>query len=112
LDFAFGVDEPEGLCPFDGGTLELPGVFGGRPSLAPSSATRAASRVISAASAESRITSAMSSSFRAISAAIRASLSAVGRSEGWVTRRLTHIRRQRAIENAQQGRTPMASDRG
>ncbi len=56
LDFAFGVDEPEGFCPFDGGTRELPGVFGGRPSLASSSATRAASR-------DSRVTSVMSASF-------------------------------------------------
>jgi len=32
-----------GLCPFEGGTLELSGVFGGTPSFASSSATRAVS---------------------------------------------------------------------
>jgi len=47
------------LLPFDGGTLELSGVFGGRPSFASSSAIRATS-----------------ASIRATSAAIKASFSA------------------------------------
>jgi hypothetical protein len=49
----------EVFCPLLGGVLELPGVLGGRPSLASSSATRA-----------------QSSSTRAKSAGIRASFSA------------------------------------
>jgi len=70
LAFAFGAEEPDGFCPFDGGTLELSDVLGGRLSLASSSVTRTVSRV----------TSATSISLHAISAAIRASLS--GKSEG------------------------------
>ncbi|MDO8358981.1 MAG: hypothetical protein Q7T08_02955 [Devosia sp.] len=69
LAFAFGTENPDGFCPFDGGTLELSGVLGGRTSLASSSATRPASRAFSAASI----------STRTISAAITASLS--GKSE-------------------------------
>src|SRR3954467_4705761 len=48
LAFALGAEAPDGFCPFDGGTLELSGVFGGRPSLTSSSATRAASAAFSA----------------------------------------------------------------
>ena len=40
LAFAFGADGADGFCPFDGGTLELSGVFGGLFSCASSSATR------------------------------------------------------------------------
>jgi hypothetical protein len=29
LDFALGLEDAEAFCPFDGGTLELFGVFGG-----------------------------------------------------------------------------------
>jgi hypothetical protein len=29
LDFGFGLEASEAFCPFDGGTLELSGVFGG-----------------------------------------------------------------------------------
>ena len=36
-----GAASPDGFCPREGGVLELSGVFGGRPSLASSSATRA-----------------------------------------------------------------------
>ena len=35
--------DPDGFCPFEGGTLELSGVFGGSPSVASSSAIRAVS---------------------------------------------------------------------
>src|ERR1051325_11045197 len=69
LAFALGAEAPDGFCPFDGGTLELSGVFGGRPSLTSSSVTRAASAAFTATSA----------SIRAISAAINASLSCKSR---------------------------------
>jgi len=77
----------DGFWFFDGGTLELSGVFGGRPSLASSSATRATSAAFCATSA----------SIRASSAAIKASLSA--KSEGGVIHRLTHIREAAATKN-------------
>ena len=38
---ALGVEGSDFFCPFEGGTLELSGVFAGRPSLASSSASRA-----------------------------------------------------------------------
>ena len=41
--FARFADRDDAFWPFEGGTLELSGVFGGRPSLASSSATRAVS---------------------------------------------------------------------
>jgi len=75
-----GAEGSDGFCPFDGGTLELSGVFGGRPSFASSSATRATSKAFFAISA----------SIRAKSVAIKASLSA--KSGGGVIHRLTHIR--------------------
>jgi len=46
LAFGFGAAGPDGFCPFDGGTLELFGVFGGSPGLASNSATRAVSASI------------------------------------------------------------------
>src|SRR5215210_4195986 len=73
LAFALGAEAPDGFCPFDGGTLELSGVFGGRPSLTSSSATRAAS-----------------------AAAINASLSC--KSRGGVIYTVTHIRQADATE--------------
>jgi len=72
LGLALGRGWLRRLLPFDGGTLELSGVFGGRPSFASSSAIRATS-----------------ASIRATSAAIKASFS--GKSGGGVTQRLTHI---------------------
>src|SRR3954451_19726633 len=78
LAFALGAEAPDGFCPFDGGTLELSGVFGGSPSLTSSSATRAASAAFSATSASWPATNA---SIRAISAAINASLSCKSRGE-------------------------------
>ena len=42
-DLGFDLDGSNAFWPFEGGTLELSGVFGGRPSLASSSATRAVS---------------------------------------------------------------------
>ena len=41
LALAFGVDGSDFFCPFEGGTLELSGVFAGKPSLASSSVSRA-----------------------------------------------------------------------
>ena len=41
LALAFGVEGSDFFCPFEGGTLELSGVLGGRPSSASSSASRA-----------------------------------------------------------------------
>jgi len=41
LALASGVDGSDFFCPFEGGTLELSGVFGGKPSVASSSASRA-----------------------------------------------------------------------
>ena len=41
LVLALGVDGSNFFCPFEGGTLELLGVFAGKPSLASSSARRA-----------------------------------------------------------------------
>ena len=87
LGFIF--EGPDGFWPFDGGTLELSGRLGGRPSLASSSAIRAASLAFSAVSASLR---AVSASIRAISVAIRASLS-IKSGGGGFTHRLTHIRR-------------------
>ena len=43
LALGLGLDGSDAFWPFEGGTLELSGVFGGRPSLASSSATRAVS---------------------------------------------------------------------
>jgi len=51
LALPLGADGSDGFCPFDGGTLELSGVFGGRPSFASSSAIRATSASIRATSA-------------------------------------------------------------
>src|SRR5437867_945888 len=58
LAFAFGNEEPDGFCPFEGGTLELPGVLGGWPSLASNSATRAVSRAFATTSISIRVRSA------------------------------------------------------
>ena len=44
----------EDFCPFEGGRLELPGVLGGRPSLASRSATRAKRAAICSACAKTR----------------------------------------------------------
>ncbi len=41
LALAFGVEGSDFFCPFEGGTLELSGVLGGRPSFASKSASRA-----------------------------------------------------------------------
>src|SRR5208283_1491155 len=41
LALVLGVEGSDFFCPFEGGTLELSGVLGGRPSLASSSASRA-----------------------------------------------------------------------
>jgi hypothetical protein len=76
-----GLAGSDGFCPVDGGTLELSGVFGGKPSFASSSATRA-----------------ISASIRAKSLAIKASLSA--KSGGGVIHRLTHIPDLAARKNA------------
>src|SRR5208283_1841803 len=51
LAFGFGATGAEGFWPFEGGTLELSGVFGGRSSLASNSATRAVSAAFANASA-------------------------------------------------------------
>src|SRR5258706_145322 len=76
---AFDAADPDRFCPFDGGMLELPGVLGGDPSCASSSATRATS--VS--------TCATSVSIRASSALINASFSKS--SAPGVIRSLTHI---------------------
>src|SRR3954465_1306673 len=93
LAFALGAEAPDGFCPFDGGTLELSGVFGGRPSLTSSSATRAASAAFSATSAS---LPANNASICAISAAINAYLSC--KSRGGVIYTVTHIRQAGATE--------------
>ncbi len=64
--------DPDGLCPPDGGTLELSGPLGGKPNFASSSTTRA-------------INNAFCSNSTAISASFAARASAC------VTARLTHI---------------------
>jgi len=82
LGLALGRGWLRRLLPFDGGTLELSGVFGGRPSFASSSAIRATS-----------------ASIRATSAAIKASFSA--KSGRRCHRRLTHIRDVAATKKIQ-----------
>ena len=81
---------PEALRPCDGGTLELSGPFGGKPSLASNSAKRAFSATFSETSA----------SMRATSVAISASLS-IGAGRGEVTHRLTHTQPHRARADRQ-----------
>jgi hypothetical protein len=88
------------LRPCEGGVLELSGVFGGRPSLASSSATRARSAAFSAFNAKFSASNfskrAESSSTRANSRVIAASLSAgpgVSEAGERAIHRLTHIRR-------------------
>ena len=56
---AWGRRGAEGFCPFDGGRLELSGVFGGSPSLASNSATRAVKAATCAVSASTCAISAL-----------------------------------------------------
>jgi hypothetical protein len=79
LGVALGRGWHRRLLPLRRRTLELSGVFGGRPSFASSSAIRATSDAFCATSASTRATS----------AAIKASFS--GKSGGGLTRRLTQI---------------------
>jgi hypothetical protein len=92
LAFAFAADGPDGFCPFEGGVLELSGVFGGSPSVASSSAIRAVSCAFYSTNA----------SIRAINAEIKASLS--GESDESVTHRLTHILTRRATQKSTRAR--------
>src|SRR6516225_11312438 len=98
------------LCPRDGGVLELSGFFGGRLSLAPSSALSFRSSAFSARSAAfsarnaafsaSKISNRAVRSFRrSNNARISASFAALSRrakSGGRVIHRLTHVRSRKA----------------
>src|SRR6516162_162333 len=84
------------LCPRDGGVLELSGFFGGRLSLARSSAFSARSAAFSASKISNR---AVKSFRRSNNARISASFPALSRrakSGGRVIHRLTHVRSRKA----------------
>src|SRR6516162_8394457 len=84
------------LCPRDGGVLELSGFFGGRLSLARSSAFSARSAAFSASKISNR---AVKSFRRSNNARISASVPALSRrakSGGRVIHRLTHVRSRKA----------------
>jgi hypothetical protein len=84
LLLALALPSPVAFCPFDGGVLELSGVFGGTVSFASNSATRAANAAICSACAWTC----------ASSATMNASVSDDDSNEGstgGVMDRLTHI---------------------